>query len=47
MAFGSIIEGPCKLKLENIIEQAIPPLIVALTDSHVIPFNILCTKTIL
>ena len=43
MAFGSILEGPSKLKLENLIEQAIQPLIVTLTDSHVIIFNI-CAK---
>uniref|UniRef100_A0A914HA48 Importin N-terminal domain-containing protein n=1 Tax=Globodera rostochiensis TaxID=31243 RepID=A0A914HA48_GLORO len=34
MAFGSILEGPTKLKLLTLVEQAIQPLIVTLSDSH-------------
>lgn len=35
MAFGSILEGPSKNKLSLLVEQAIQPLIVTLSDSHV------------
>lgn len=35
MAFGSILEGPTKQKLLILVEQAIQPLIVTLSDSHV------------
>ncbi|KAL3122426.1 hypothetical protein niasHT_001461 [Heterodera trifolii] len=34
MAFGSILEGPSKQKLLTLVEQAIQPLIVTLSDSH-------------
>jgi importin subunit beta-1 len=34
MAFGSILEGPTKQKLLLLVEQAIQPLIVTLSDSH-------------
>lgn len=35
MAFGSILEGPTKQKLLLLVEQAIQPLIVTLSDTHV------------
>uniref|UniRef100_A0A914LJG5 Importin N-terminal domain-containing protein n=1 Tax=Meloidogyne incognita TaxID=6306 RepID=A0A914LJG5_MELIC len=34
MAFGSILEGPTKQKLLLLVEQAIQPLIVTLSDTH-------------
>ncbi|KAI1721587.1 HEAT-like repeat domain-containing protein [Ditylenchus destructor] len=34
MAFGSILEGPSKVTLLRLVEQAINPLIVTLTDSN-------------